>query len=111
MLSIKTAKKLDQLCHNACPSGLVTRPESSPIVAVEILIEEDVVLPLRIGLEFIGGAVDRSSSGLVAEEDFGQPVSNLSRNLKQIHQITRTGRTLDLEVVAIIKVVGQQCAD
>src|SRR4051812_23250360 len=41
------------------PAGLVRRAEAGAVVAVEVLEEEDVVLPLRVGLEPVDPAEAR----------------------------------------------------
>jgi hypothetical protein len=46
----------------------VTGPESSAIVAVEILMEEDVIAEMRIGLEFFRAAEDRPPPLRIAQE-------------------------------------------
>lgn len=51
---------LDELGDERGPAGLMARAEAQAIVAVEILVEKDVVLEVRIGAEFFvvrhGGA-------------------------------------------------------
>ena len=67
-------KNLDQFCDHACPSSLMAGPEAGAVIAVEVLKEKDVVLPLRIGLEFLGAAVHWSTPRLIPQEDAGQTV-------------------------------------
>ena len=43
--------------HQPGPAGLVTGPQAGPVIAVEVLVEEDVVAPIRVGLEFFRSAV------------------------------------------------------
>ena len=45
--------------HDAGPARLVAGAEPGAVVAVEILVEQDVVAPVRIVLELLGAAVDR----------------------------------------------------
>src|SRR5262252_7181000 len=63
------------------PASLVTGAEAGAIVAVEILVEEEIVAPMRIFLELPGSAVDRSIPVLVSEEDARKPSCNLLRHL------------------------------
>ena len=44
---------LDQFCDHAGPTGLMAGPEARAVIAVEVLIEQDVVLPQWIGLELL----------------------------------------------------------
>ena len=53
LLRIETTEKLDQLCDQAGPTGLTAWPRGRRRIAVEVLVEEDVILPLGIGLEFL----------------------------------------------------------
>src|SRR5271167_4026123 len=48
-LRVETTKKLDQLRHDAGPTGLVTGAQAGTVIAVEIFVEEYVVPPQRIG--------------------------------------------------------------
>src|SRR5262245_39671381 len=51
LLRLEDVHHLDQLGHQPGPSGLVAGPEPGAIVAVEILVEQDMIAPVRIGLE------------------------------------------------------------
>src|SRR5258708_33399220 len=63
LLRVETTEKLDQLCDHAGPTGLMAGPEARAVVAVEVLVEQDVILPLGIGLEFLRAAVHRPPAG------------------------------------------------
>jgi hypothetical protein len=45
--------------NDPSPSGLVARREACAVVAMEIFVEENVVVPVRILLELPGSPVDR----------------------------------------------------
>jgi len=49
----------------------MTCAETRAIVSVKILIEEDIVLPLRIALELLCASVYRPPPRLVAQKKFG----------------------------------------
>src|SRR3990172_2014462 len=51
--AVQRAKHLDEFRPYPCPPRLVTRPEACAVVAVEVLIEEDVVTSVRVGLELL----------------------------------------------------------
>ena len=65
LLCIETPVKLKLLRHEARPARLVARAETRSIVTVEVFIEEYVVAPFRVGLEFLGATVDRPPAALV----------------------------------------------
>src|SRR3974390_2085211 len=93
------------------PAGLMARAEAGAIVAVEILIEEEVVAPVRILLELPGSAVNGAPSIVVLEEDASQPARNFLGHLVKSHATPGAGRTLDREFVAIVDVVLHQGPD
>src|SRR3982751_6786491 len=84
---------------DARPSGLVARAEARAVVAVEVLVEQNQIPPVRIGLELLGSTVDRTPPLAVAQEDAGEPPRQLLRDVIQIHPVARSGGTLDHEVV------------
>src|SRR5277367_4567579 len=110
-MRVETAEKVNQLCNHAGPPGLVTRSQTCAVIAVEILVELDVILPLGIGLEFLYLSVNRSPARRIAQEDPRQPIGNFSRYLKEVHQIARSRWTLDFEVVSVIEIERQEGAD
>ena len=59
---VQQTVQLDQLGHVSRPAGLMAGAEPGAVVAVEVLVEEHVVAPVRIGLEFLRAAVDRAPS-------------------------------------------------
>ena len=58
-LSIHPPEYLDQFRNDPGPPGLVAGADARPVIAMEILVEEEVVAPVRIGLEFLGPAIHR----------------------------------------------------
>src|SRR6516225_10446188 len=108
---VELTKNLDKQGDNTGPTRLVTGPDAGAIVAMEVLVEQEIVPPVRISLEFSGAAKNRPAAAPVLQEDAGQAIGDLVRHLVQVHDIARTGRALDFEVVAVIGVVVQQRAD
>src|SRR4029453_1759514 len=51
--------ELDELGDEPCPAGLVTGAQPGAVVGVEVLVEEDVIAPVGIGLELLAAAVAR----------------------------------------------------
>src|SRR6516225_1756497 len=58
---------------DAGPAGLMAGTDAGSIVAVEVLVEQYRIVPVRILLELPRSPVDRPSAFLVAQEDAGQP--------------------------------------
>ena len=81
-----------------CPAG------GRPVVAVEVLVEEDAIASsFGIVLELPGAAVDRTPTFLVLEEDARQPVRDFLRHLVEVHLPARAGGAFDDEVVAVVR--------
>src|ERR1700680_1541279 len=73
---VHPAEELDQFGDETGPAGLVASPKARAVISVEVLIEQNVVLPVRIGLEFLRASAHRSPARLIAQEDPGPPISN-----------------------------------
>src|SRR5271169_7097448 len=99
-VGIETSEDFDQRRHQPGPSGLMTGADTGAVVAMEIFVEQQVIPPIGIVLEFLGTPKYRPPAGLIAQEDPGQPVRDFACDLKQIHQVARASRALNLEVVA-----------
>ena len=104
---VEPAEDLDELCDGASPTCLVACAQARAVVAIEVLEEEKVVPPMGIGLELLRGAVDGTPAGLVAQENAGQPGGDFAGDFEQVHPNTGAGGTLDLEIVAIVKIERQ----
>src|SRR5262249_13413086 len=93
------------------PAGLMAGSESGSVITVEVLVEEHQVAPVRIILKLGGAAIYWTTTIIPAQEDVSQAARYLFCYLEQIHLTTRTGRTLNDKVVAVVGVVLQQRAD
>src|SRR3954469_6194710 len=65
-------EQVQEASYDSRPSGLVARSEAGPVVAVEVLVEEDEILEVRIVLELPGAPVHGPLAALVAQEDARQ---------------------------------------
>src|SRR5437773_411577 len=88
---------LDQLRDEPRPSRLVARAEAGAVVAVEVLVEEDEVAPVRVLLELLAAAVDRAAAVAPAQEDVREAARELRGDLPQVQEPPRAGRELHLE--------------
>src|SRR5208283_3060042 len=82
----------------------MARPEAGAVIAVEVFVEQDVILPLGIGLEFLRATVHRPPAGFIPKEDPLQTIGYFMGDLEEIHQFARAGGTLDFEVVTVIEI-------
>ena len=86
-LGIKKAVKLNHLGYQPCPAGLMTGTESRAIVAMKVLVKEDVVAPVGICLEFLRATIDSSPAVFVAQTDTGESVGDLLAYLEEVHHL------------------------
>ena len=70
---VEPPEQVEQRRDEPGPAGLVAGAEPGAVVAVEVLVEEDQVAPVRIVLELRRAAVDRPPPIGVAQERAGQP--------------------------------------
>src|SRR6266540_4103129 len=96
---------------DSSPSRLVARAEAGPVVAVEVLVEQEQVAPVRVLLKLARPPVDRPPALAVAEKDAGQPARDLLGDLIQGHAPTGARGTFDRELVAVVTVVVYQGTD
>jgi hypothetical protein len=80
-------------------------------VAVEIFIKEDIVAPVGVFLELLRLSINRSPAIGIARERTRSAASDFLRNFIQVHIVSRTGGTLDFEVVAAKRIHAEESAD
>src|SRR6185295_14178918 len=101
----------DHVGDQRAPTRLVRGTKSSPILAIEIFKEEDVVLEVRISLHLLIVSEDRPSTMLIAPEDTCQPAPQLISNLFQRQLSSGADRALYLKALAEEAVVLAQALD
>src|SRR6185369_11169702 len=109
--TVKAAEYPNEGRNQSGPAGLMARADARPVVAVEVLVELQVVAPVRIGLERLRAAIHWALAAFVAQEDAREAVGDLASDFEQVHQLARAGRTFDLERVAVVQIEIQQRAD
>jgi len=67
-LGIDAPEEIEEERDEPRPARLVAGPEARAVVAVEILVEQNEIAPVRVVLELRAAAVDGPSSLAVAEE-------------------------------------------
>ncbi len=65
---------LDEFGDQSGPTGLVARADPGAVVAVEVFVERDQIVPVRVVLEFFRAAEYGSSLIRTVQEDAHQPV-------------------------------------
>src|SRR6202166_3836227 len=93
------AALLHQLGDNARPSGLMTGAQARAGVAVEVLVKENQVSPIRVRLELLQVAEYRSVALFVTKKDACHPARQFTRYVPQRCHVSRSSRELDFEIV------------
>src|SRR5574338_542653 len=82
---LQASMQVEQAGDDSSPARLMTGAQTSPVVTVEVLIKQDVVLPVRVFLERPGTAVYRASTILVAQEDPAKTAIQFLGDFEQRH--------------------------
>ncbi len=98
----------DGVGDDAGPAGLVGGTQAGAVVAVEVLVEQQVVLPGRVGLEPLDAAEAGPAAVGADQEDRDQALAQVLGDLAERQLLPRPGRVLDLERVAEEAVVALQ---
>src|SRR6266511_460128 len=101
----------DQVGDEPGPAGLVGGPEAGAGVAVEVLVEEDQVVPRWVLLQLAVAAEDGAPALLVPQEQRDQAARELVRDLGEVEKPAGAGRALDAEPRAEEAVVDAQHLD
>ena len=91
--------------------GLVRGAEPGAVVAVEVLVEHEVVLPRRVRLQPFDLPEARSAAVRPDDEQGDQALAQVVGDLAERERVPAAGRVLDLEVVAEEPVVALEGAD
>src|SRR5258708_30696015 len=83
------------------PAGLVRGAQAAPVVAVEIFVEEYVVLEVRIGLHLVIGAEDGTSSLLIAAKDIDLAAAPLISDLFQRQHLCGSDRAFYPAIITV----------
>src|SRR5215471_5125829 len=79
---------------------LVRGAQASPVITVEVLVEQQVVLPVRIVLHALDPAEAGSPPIGADQEDRNQPVLEVVDDCFESPLLARTGRVLNGELLA-----------
>src|SRR5262245_52095964 len=93
------------------PAGLVGGTYPSPIVTVEVLVEEQTVVPGGVVLEPLVAAEDRPEAVLVVQEDRDQAVGQVVRDIVEREPAPTAGRVLHGVVLSERAVVAAESPD
>src|SRR5512145_833137 len=83
---------VDEIRHQPCPSRLVISTEAGAVVAMEVLIEQQQVAPVRVFLETSGPTVDAAATVAPAREHRDHAIGRFARHLGRRDRVIRTRR-------------------
>src|SRR5262249_48056058 len=96
--------RLQELGDQPGPSGLVRSSDSTPRIAVEVLVEVQVVAELAIPLQLRIERVHLSHTLGVLQEDSRETVRQFLRHLTEREETARPRRTLDAKAIPVVVV-------
>src|SRR5262249_43725293 len=74
-------------------------------------MKQNVVLEMRIGLKFFVAAENRAPAVCAAQKKLEQAPAQLVRDLVECQHRAGTGRTFDLEPLAVVQTIPAQILD
>src|SRR5512139_1281037 len=75
--------------------------QAAPAVAVEILVEQDVVAKVRVVALLVAGAVDRAATLAICAENAGEPARQFFGDLIKAELAAGARRALHLQSLAV----------
>ena len=102
---------VNQIKHQTTPSRLVTGTNAGPIITMEVLIKQEIILPIGVALKGPLTAKDWSKAFSIACENGNESVREILGNFVEVCHLAATGWEFNLEVVAEIRVVDTQRAN
>src|SRR5712691_7400336 len=92
---------IDQVGDETSPPGLVRGPETVAVIPMEILVELQVIAPVRILLPHTLLAVDGTSARRISRKDTNQAIGKAAGNIVWCHHAFLSGGTGDGKLTAI----------
>ena len=68
-LGVEVPENFDQRRDHPGPTGLMTGADAGAVVAVKILVEQQIIPPIGIALELLGSTEHRPMARLIAKEN------------------------------------------
>src|SRR5689334_12584328 len=93
------AALLKELRHKSRPTGLVAGTDPRSVVTVEILVEKEMVPPIRVFLELFGSTENGPATVRAPEKDAHETMRKLRGHFAERHHVTRTRRAFHFEIV------------
>src|ERR1700730_5799826 len=110
------ANLLDKVGDQSGPAGLVGCAAAAAVVAVEILVEQNVVLEMGIDLKLFVGAKNRAPSVRTPQKNPEDPTTQLVGNFIETHHGPGSGRAFErkpipIKLIEAAEILDQQIID
>ena len=100
-----------QINDKTTPAGLVAGANAGPIVTMEVLMKQQIILPVGIALEGLLAAKNWPLTFSIACKNGDEPVRELLGDLIEVCQLAAAGWEFNLEVFAVVTEVDTQGAN
>src|SRR5262245_4608440 len=111
MLGVEEAEELDGRGYESRPTCLMAGTHSGAVVTMKVLVEEEVVAPMGVGLELVGPPIDGPAAALIAEKDARESLGELTAHLEESQHPPCPGRAFHPKLGAVIEIKLQQRPD
>jgi hypothetical protein len=88
---------VDQIKHQTTPSGLVAGANACAVVTIKILVEQNQITPMGIGLKLLVIPINGATTSCILQEDIFKSLGDFGLNLVQSQIITRSGGIFNLK--------------
>jgi hypothetical protein len=101
---VEASEELDERRHETGPSRLVTGPDRSPRISMEILGENQMIAPVRVALKFSHSTINGAAPFGVPEENTDETSGDFTSHLIEIHLGTGSSRAFHFHRVSVVEV-------
>ena len=100
-----------QINDKTTPAGLVAGANAGPIVTMEVLMKQQIILPVGIALEGLLAAKNWPLTFSIACKNGDEPVRKMLSDLVKIRHLAAAGWEFNLEIFSVITEVDKQGAN
>src|SRR5215471_7289660 len=92
---------INEVGHETTPAGLVCSPQTVAVITMEILVELQIIAPVRILLPHTLMAVDGASAGRIPRKDTNQAIGKAAGDVVWRHHAFPRGGTGNSKLTAV----------
>src|SRR5262245_43933662 len=99
---------MHQAGNDSCPSGLMTRSQSCPVISMEVFIEKNIVIPMGVVQELPASPIYGPCAVVILEEDVRKALCDLFGDLVESLLFSGPRGAFYLEIIPVVCVEFQQ---